>query len=167
MKKIILISTIFTLLFITACTKTEENIIDKESNIDTVSNEQKQAEVPLPAGQDIVNLFFNLINEKRIPEAVAMMSAKANPDESSKQSWGVMFNAFESVKVTQIEEWTSEEWTGNKQIYKVTLETEMSHDSANEPIPYYGFDGKTNIRWIEIEKDVENIWKVNGISTGP
>ena len=166
MKKIILISIIFILLFFTACTKSEENIINKQPNIDTVLNEKKQAEVPLPAGHNIVNLFFNLINEKRIPEAIEMMNKTAVPDDSARQAWGVQFNAIKSINVIDVEPWEAENWTENKQIYKATLEAYVTNDPS-APIPYYGWEDNPNIRWVSLEKDSESMWKIDSISTGP
>ncbi|PIP52770.1 hypothetical protein COX08_04675, partial [Candidatus Beckwithbacteria bacterium CG23_combo_of_CG06-09_8_20_14_all_34_8] len=105
MKKTILISIISTLLFLSACTKDQEISSQKQEKSGIVPNGQELAGVPLPAGHDIVNLFFNLINEKRIPEAIEMMSETAVPDDSAKQAWGVQFNAIKSISVIDIEPW--------------------------------------------------------------
>jgi hypothetical protein len=59
-----------------------------------------------------------------------------------------------------------EEWKNNKHTYKVSLNVEMKHESVSAPIPYYGWDKGTNIRWIMISKTT-NLWKISGIATGP
>ena len=123
--------------------------------------------VPLPTGRDAVNLFFTLINEKRIPEAVAMMSEVAAPDDATRQAWGVQFNAMQTVEIVSIEPWNEEGWSDKKELYQTTLKVQMSADSAQAVIPYYGFDGETNVRWIETGKDSQGVWKINGIYTGP
>jgi len=166
MKKTILISIISTLLFLSACTKDQEISSQRQEKSGIVPNGQELAGVPLPAGHDIVNLFFNLINEKRIPEAIEMMSETAVPDDSAKQAWGVQFNAIKSISVIDIEPWDAENWTDGKQVYKATLEAYVTNDSS-APIPYYGWEDNPNIRWVSLEKDNQNMWKIANIATGP
>ena len=79
------------------------------------------AAVPLPTGQDIVRIFFNLINEKRIPEAVSMLDVSAVSDDSAKQAWGVQFNYISQVIVKSIEDYNKTEWIPTEQTFKVTL----------------------------------------------
>lgn len=122
--------------------------------------------VPLPTGEDIVRTFFELINEKRIPEAVNMMSKMATGDESQKQAWGVQFNAFTSIKAKSIEAFSKETWTDKEQEYKVNLTVQMKTEAANAVMPNYGFDNGDNIRWVILVKE-DNLWKVQGIGTGP
>ena len=123
--------------------------------------------VLLPSGEDIVRTFFELINEKRIPEAVNMMSKTAVGDESQKQAWGVQFNAFTIIKAKSIEAFDKSSWTNDQQEYKVDLSVQMKPEAANEQIPYYGYNlGENNIRWVILVKE-NNLWKVQGIGTGP
>ena len=77
-----------------------------------------------------------------------------------------MFNGFESVNVTKIASSMPEDWTANAHTYRVTLDVKMKPESANAAIPYFGYDNGVNTRFITLEK-VGNLWKVNGISTGP
>lgn len=117
--------------------------------------------VPKPTGEDIVRTFFNLINEKRIPEAIGMMSQGAVPNESVGQAWGVQFNDFESVKVINVEK-TSEE-----NLYQVTLEVKVNERAANNPIPYYGYGGKSEVRFVKLVLNSQGLMKIEGIATGP
>ncbi|NMB56359.1 hypothetical protein GYA19_00260 [Candidatus Beckwithbacteria bacterium] len=166
-------------LILTACdlqlpqTQTETNKVgiqeeqkEQEKN-KIIASEEKGDNAPLPSAEYIINLFFKLINEKHISEAIAMMGEKMIPDDNAKQAWGVQFNAFESINVLNLEPYNQDTWTNTERIYKVSLETSMSPDSANAPIPYYGWDGNPNIRWVSVEKDSQNLWKIASISTGP
>jgi hypothetical protein len=142
-----------------------ENVI----NIDDESITKKENisdDIPLSSGEDVIRTFFSLIQEKKIPDAVSMMSKIAIPNDSIKQAWGVQFNAMNSVKVISIEPLNISEITNNKNIYKTALDISMNPDSVNEQIPYFGYENGTNIRWIELIKEGQ-IWKVNGIGTGP
>jgi hypothetical protein len=121
---------------------------------------------PLPQETDVVNSFFNLINEHKPSDAVGMLSSALISDDSQKQAWAVMFNGFESVNVTKIASSMPEDWTANAHTYRVTLDVKMKPESANAAIPYFGYDNGVNTRFITLEK-VGNLWKVNGISTGP
>jgi hypothetical protein len=117
--------------------------------------------VPLPSREDIIRTFFELINEKRIPEAIGMMSSKMVGDDSTKQTWGVMFNDFDSVKVVKVENSTGE----NE--FQVELAVKVNPRAANSPIPYYGYGDKTDIRFVSLVKSDQGLWKIDGISTGP
>jgi hypothetical protein len=121
--------------------------------------------VSLPTEEDIIRTFFGLIDEARIPEAVAMMSVEAVPDDSYKQAWGVQFNALDSIKVSKIEPYGQENWSPSSHTYKVNLEVAVSENAANAPIPYYGWGNGDNLRWVEIVKE-EDLWKINQIATG-
>ena len=128
--------------------------------------EPTSKEVPPQTEEDIIRTFFNLINEKRIPEAISMMSNQAVGNESTKQAWGVQFNAIKSIRVMAIEPSMKENWTADEHSYKTTLEVSMSSDAANAPIPYYGWGDNPNIRWVVIVKE-GNLWKISGLATGP
>jgi len=118
--------------------------------------------VPLPTSEDIIRTFFNLINEARIPEAVEMLSQTANPNDSTKQAWGVSFNSFKSVDIISIEPWDKSSWNTELEIYKVVFDLQLkSGDFA------YGWDGGQNTRWIEIAKKPASLWKINAFATGP
>lgn len=116
--------------------------------------------VPLPSQEDIIRTFFNLIDEKRIPEAIGMMTKKNSSDDSVKQSWGVMFNAFKKINVVSIE-------AASENTYRVDLDTEMEEGAADvKPIPYYGFGNGRFTRWVSLVKE-DDLWKIDGLATGP
>jgi len=147
---------------------TDQNVEQKNPKDETgvVADESSTPAVPLPQEEDIIRTFFNLINEGRPADAIAMMTQLAVGNDSSKQAWGVQFNSFKSVSVNKIESSMQEEWTATKHTYKVTLDVQMKPEAASAPIPNYGWDNGQNIRWIPLEK-VDNLWKVAGIATGP
>lgn len=122
-------------------------------------SEKTNGTVPLPREEDVVTNFFNLINERKVPEAISMMSKKMTGDDSAKQAWGVQFNDIKSINVMKIE-------PSSSHTYKVTLEAYVSSDAANAPIPFYGWEDNPNIRWVELVKE-DNVWKINSLATGP
>jgi hypothetical protein len=124
----------------------------------------KNPVVPLPQEQDIVRSFFGAIDEGRPSDAAKMMNTT---DDSTLQAWAVQFNAFKSVKVKSIESSMPEEWTSDTHTYKVILDVVMKPEAANvQPIPNYGFDNGENYRWVSLKK-IGNLWKIQGLSTGP
>ena len=116
--------------------------------------------------QGVVENFLQNISEKKISEAVSMMTKTAVPDDATKQAWGVQFAAFTKLSVQKIEPSMQEAWTTMQETYQITMDVEMNEDSANGPIPYYGYDKGVNIRWISVEKEGSD-WKIAGISTSP
>jgi len=125
-----------------------------------------QGVVPLPQETDIIRTFFNLIEERKISDAVMMMTSNITNDDSTKQAFGVQFAAMDSVKVTKIEESSRGDWTDKWHQYMVTLDVAMNPSSAGGPIPYYGFEKGENIRFITLIKEGA-LWKIEGLATGP
>jgi len=54
-----------------------------------------------------------------------------------------------------------------KKVFKVTLETYISSEAKDAPIPYYGWQDNPNIRWVSVEKDAICLWKIAALATGP
>jgi len=59
-----------------------------------------------------------------------------------------------------------ENWSEKNHEHKVTLNVRVSSQVANAPIPNYGWENGSNLRWVEIVKEDE-VWKINQIATGP
>jgi hypothetical protein len=71
-----------------------------------------------------------------------------------------MLNSFKKISIKSIE-------AAGENTYRVDFEAEMKPGSENaQPIPYYGFNNGINTRWVSLEK-VGNIWKIQGLATGP
>ncbi|MCX6732477.1 MAG: hypothetical protein NTV98_02965 [Candidatus Roizmanbacteria bacterium] len=117
--------------------------------------------VLLPQETDVIRTFFNLIEERKISEAVMMMNNSITQDDSTKQAWGVQLNAIKSVKVIEVISSMPEEWKGDKHTYKATLELTMDPASKSAPIPYYGYEngkisaGLRSIKWENYGKLTE------------
>lgn len=177
MKKIILAVAVIALPFLfsgcgkkqAATEKVPEQMAQQESSVNTAQNQEvsQPAEVLLPQEEDIVRLFFNLINEKRIPEAVAMLDSSAVPNDSAKQAWGVQFNIFNSISVKSVEPSNVGDEIEGQKTYKVVLEVSVKPGSEKAVIPNYGWENGENIRWVSLKKNSEGIWKILGIGTGP
>lgn len=118
--------------------------------------------VLLPRQEDAVRLFFDLIDEGNVSEAVGMLKPESIQDDSVKQAWGVQFNAFESIKVKNIELYDPD-----INEYRVVLDVKMKPGTENaQPMPYYGFGNGEFTRWVSLVK-VGELWRINGIATGP
>ena len=140
---------------------------DKFHQVDTLVVSPKisptHVVAPPPQETDIVRIFFTLINERRMSDAVGMINYTS---ESEKQAWGVQLNAMRAVQVREVVASMPELWRENTHTYKVTFDITMDPASATAPIPYYGYDTGTNIRWVTLEK-VGTVWKIQSIATGP
>ncbi len=132
-----------------------------------IPTEKKESQVPLPQEMDIIRSFFEVIGEGRASNAVMMMTPANTSDDSTKQAWGVQFNAFKSIKVITVEPSMPGDWNDSIHSYKVTLQVEMKPEASSAlPIPNYGWENGTNTRWIHLEK-INNRWMVGSIATGP
>ena len=149
-------------------TQTEEtNEITIPTTKPSIATENEKSNiVPLPQEEDIIRAFFALINEKRIPDAIAMMNPVFAGDDSSRQTWGVHFNAIKKIEVKSIEPGMKDDWSENSHVYKVMLDVSMKPEAVNAPIPNYGWDEGSNIRWVSLEK-ISSVWTISGIATGP
>lgn len=143
----------------------KQNAPQKKLNVETTKKSENGG-VPLPLDTDIISSFFTLIETKRPSDAVTMMASSITDDDSLKQAWAVQFNDIDSLKVISVEPSMREEWTETKHSYKLTLDVTMNPNSANAPIPYYGWDNGENIRWVTMIKEGK-MWRVEGLATGP
>lgn len=123
--------------------------------------------VPPPNGEDIVRTFIELINEGRLPEALSMLTAKEMPSEDAQKSWQAQFSIFKEINVTNVQPYDQSTWKPNENIYKVTMSVKLKPSTDDSLLPNFGWDDGENIRFITIVKDSQNIWKVDGIGTGP
>jgi len=151
----------------TSSTSTSSTVKSINNNNESIAETSSSEGVPLPTPEDIVRLFFNLINEKRIPEAIALMTDQMAGDDSSKQMWGVQFNAIQSIEVKSIEPYSEEQWTESEKMFKVVLDVSVSPEAKDEPIPYYGWDSNPSIRWVSIKKNATGLWEIDSLATGP
>ncbi|HUV46793.1 MAG TPA: hypothetical protein VMW29_01535 [Candidatus Bathyarchaeia archaeon] len=119
----------------------------------TVQSESAPPQVPLPTEADIIRTFFELINEKRIDEALKMMA----PLEG--ENWRPYLESFKKVTVLEV----SKNEFGS---FRVLLDVEMEPISAKQPVPYFGYANGQNTKFVVLEKK-DDLWKIKGIATGP
>jgi len=131
-----------------------------------VSQEGNSPTTGLINTQEVIAVFLQHIAQKRVTEAVLMMSKNAVPDDTAKQAWEMQYNAFKKLIVQSIEPSMEESWKDAQKTYRVVMDVEMDEDSAEGVIPYFGYVNGINMRWITIEKEGAD-WKIAGISTGP
>jgi hypothetical protein len=141
-------------------------VIQENTTPSVAAQPTKSDTVPLPAETDIIRTFFALIGEHRPADAISMLTPDQVSDDTKKQAWAVQFNAFSSLTVTSIEPALQEDWSDSQHEYKVVLDVAMKPDSASAPIPFYGWENGSNIRWVIIVNS-GNLWKISGIGTGP
>lgn len=135
-------------------------VVRQKEVVVTQQIKQKGDSVPLPKAEDAIQIFFGLVDEGRVSEAVEMMAPESIGDESQKQAWGVMWNAFDEIKVTNLAKI-------EESLYKVSLKTRMKEGFEDIiPMPYYGYGNGDFVRWVEVV-NVEGVWKIRGIATGP
>jgi hypothetical protein len=154
---------------INGCTKNQEIVstdIVAEESTPSETPGSSDSEAPLPSAWYMVTLFFELINDRKISEAINLMTPEMIGDESSKQTWEEHFNAIKSINIQEMEFYDKENWTSNTREFKVTLEAYVS-TSKSAPIPYYGWHDNPNVRWITLEKNSEGFWEISSIATGP
>jgi hypothetical protein len=117
-----------------------------ENQVSTTVKTTPKAEVVSGGNTDIINNFFTSVSEGKIDEP--------------------MYKAMKSVKVVKIEESSKADWTESWQQYMVTLDVVMDPGSANQPIPYFGFEKGENVRFVNLTKQ-GNQWKMGDLTTGP
>jgi len=120
-----------------------------------------QAGVPCPNEENIIRIFFSLINAGQAADAVSMLSEKAAPDDTSRQTWTASLNTWQSAENINIENYNVSSWTATKKIYKVTFDLTLKPNAQQ-----LGWTNGVETRWMELEKE-GNFWKINGLTTGP
>ncbi len=172
-KNFILVATLLlAVLIISGCQNKKNGKPESKSKADSQiennlpTDAPKIKEVTPLQKEDNISSFFKLINEKRIPEAIAMMNPALYPDESSKQEYAVQFNAFEFVEAKSIEPFDKNSWTNDSQLYKVIINAKMKPGCESAPIPCFGWENGDNVRFISLEK-INNVWLISAVATGP
>jgi len=131
------------------------------SGVKTTVTPTAGQEVPLPTGEDVIRLFFRLINDGEAAEAVGMMDENLVTSASDKQEYGVTFAGFSAVKVTAIEPSMEESWTEGIETYRVDLDISLKPEGQKTLWP----EGP-DTRWVSVKK-VNGLFKIHEIATGP
>lgn len=163
-KNIILLLLIFNAgFFSVACSQT------RNTQFQTTPQEQSKNQSPIPSppvsslsGEDTIRIFFNLIDEKRISEAIALLDTSLVSTTIDQQLWEKTFSAFKTVTIQEILVVLKETAPSSSlQQYKVTLNVQLQKTN-----PDILWKTGENIRWISVVKN-DNLWKIKEIATGP
>ena len=119
---------------------------------------QAEKEETLGDSQEVMaRNFFDLLAQQKFQEAVNLMDA----NEQTKQMWLTNFQTLKSVFVEKIEEVYKDEWTPNRQVFKVILEVDVTSQGEQ-----YGWNKGENFRWISLQNN-NNIWQVHELANNP
>lgn len=122
---------------------------------------------PLPEDEELINSFYNLIDQGKTGEAVAMLSSQITGSEEMKEMWQEQFRAMKSVKVLSVEPVMKNSWTDQRREYRVVLDMVMDESSKDAPIPYYGYNNQgEDTRFLHLIKEGDK-WFIETIATGP
>lgn len=147
-------------LLLSGCGKKTESLIGEvaDKNMETPSITVAVISGTKNNGQQETAVkFINLLSEKRIDEAIAMMDA----NEDTKQGWGVNFNTIKSLKIKKVEPVYEEDWTAEREIYKFTLEVSVTPEGEG-----YGWENGENFRWVSVEKN-NGVWQIHELANNP
>ena len=103
--------------------------------------------------EETIRLFFRLVNDQQIDPAISLMVI----DEGEK--WRSYLESFETVSVLDVKK-------TDLGSFQVNLDVTMKPESANEPIPNFGYVNGENIKFVNLTQE-EGVWKLQGIATGP
>jgi len=121
---------------------------------------QNAAPVPCPKVEDVIRQFVTAIDQGRVQDAFIYMADSLIGDDTSKQSWGVTFNEFESGSITSLDAYAPEGWTNTQRVYKVVLNVVLKPDAD------ILWDNGENTRWFTLDKS-SGVWKILVIATSP
>lgn len=140
----------------------QENIVPSDSKSVIID----QPVVPKPMEEDVISLFFSLIQEKKISDAITLLTSKNITTDSDRQAWGVQLNALKSVKIVSMTPWKKENWIQGQRQYKVIFSVTLDPSSLSAAIGYYGWQEPESEKWITITVE-DGVWKIDSIASGP
>jgi len=106
--------------------------------------------------------FFGFISTKQPEWAVRQLASSASPNEATAQMWLANFQSLSTLTVVTVEQASLEQWTAEREFYKVTLDVQTS-----EPPEKYGWEKGRNLRWVELIPQGGGAWKVSALSSSP
>ena len=113
-----------------------------------------------------IRQFIDLIDKHRVGDALNMMAPELVPNARARTGWARQFSAITSIRVLSISPADMGDDGGCLE-YRVTLEVHVSAQSANAPIPNYGWDRNPNTRWITLCPSGGQSWRISSFATGP
>ena len=106
--------------------------------------------------------FFSSIDKGDAAAAVRQLSHGMCPNETMAELWLESFESIDGVVVGSVVQYNLENWTSEREYYKVTLEIDTH--AAEES---FGWKDGRNIRWITLIPQGAGYWKVDALATGP
>lgn len=106
--------------------------------------------------------FFASIGQGRPEDAVRQLAHEASPNNVMAELWLANFRSLASLSIVGIEQASLEQWTSEREYYKVTLDVRTS-----DPPEKYGWENGRNIRWVSIIPEGAGYWKIAALSPNP
>jgi hypothetical protein len=106
--------------------------------------------------------FFGFISTGQPEWAVRQLAYAASPDDATAQMWLANFRSLNSLTIVSVEQASLEQWTAEREFYKVTLDVQTS-----ELPEKYGWENGCNVRWVELIPQGGGAWKVSALSSSP
>ncbi len=112
--------------------------------------------------QDDLMAFFNYIATGDYAAAARQMAYEAAPNDTMRQMWLENFQSLKSLKVVSVEQAYVENWTGEWECFKVTLDV-----TTSAPPDKYGWENGRNTRWVSLIPQGAGYWKITELSANP
>jgi hypothetical protein len=78
------------------------------------------------------------------------------------QQWLANFQSLKSLTVVSVEQVNLEQWTEERESYKVILDV-----TTSESLEKYGWENGRNIRWVTLIPQGGGPWKVSLLAQSP
>jgi hypothetical protein len=128
------------------------------------------AVVPASSGRgaEVIRAFWALVDRDQAAAAAAMLDPSAAPDDATRAVWRANFESIDAVQVSGVVPWEQGAWAPGVERYQVTLaiRTKPEDPARAPPIPHYGWEDGSNVRWMEIRVSGAT-GLVASIATGP
>ena len=106
--------------------------------------------------------FFSMISKGDQITAIRMLSYNMAPNDTMLQMWLANLQSIKSLEVVSVEQAKLEQWTSEREYYKVTLKI-----TTSDPPEKYGWENGTNIRWVTLIPQGGGGWKIEELSQNP
>jgi len=129
-----------------------------KGNTTEQTNKSQNSQSHSQSQKSLVTDFFAKLAAFKIQDALVLMDANDN----TKQAWGVNFNTIEKLAVRKIDEAFKEEWSENRQSFKVELDVKVKPEGER-----MGWQNGTNFRWVTLEKNSDGKWLIHELANNP
>ncbi|HPR39502.1 MAG TPA: hypothetical protein PKV62_00630 [Oscillospiraceae bacterium] len=142
---------------------TGELIDIRDQNDNSIDPSQMLAGQEKPSGDatEVIGDFFELLNQGKTEEALALMSENTVGNSQSREMWISSLEGIESVSLEKTEEFLTDSWSDTFESYKCTLSLELKSDAQ----PGLWEEGEI-VRFFSMQAE-NGEWKILGISANP